>query len=149
MLDTYRHGDGWYFQDYRVPEYGYRPYWYRDDTNDKRKTRISITLSQPLGEWGSLSFSGSRENYWNRSQHQDDVSARYSGPMINGISWSMDWTQCQLVYRSYSRGTNAERKTDNSVSLWVSIPLDRWLGGGTNVTYQMQNGSGQSTQYPE
>ncbi|ELM3737372.1 fimbria/pilus outer membrane usher protein [Edwardsiella piscicida] len=141
VLDTYRHGNGWPSQDYWDPDYSYRSYWFRDNTNDKQKMRTSITLSQPLREWGSLSFSGSRENYWNQPQHQDEISARYSGPITKGISWSVDWTQGKHVYRSYGRNT------DNSVSLWVSIPFDHWVGEDTSVTYQMQNNRGQSTQH--
>ncbi|MEB7742507.1 fimbria/pilus outer membrane usher protein [Escherichia coli] len=129
VLDTYRTGD----------------WWYQSDTGDKRKSRTTVTLNQSLGEWGSLYFSGSRENYWNRSQHQDEVSASYSGPTIKGISWSVDWMQRKRSYY-FDRG-NYDRRTEQSVNLWVSIPLDRWLGGNTNVTYQMRTNSGQGMQH--
>ncbi|EEJ0376240.1 fimbria/pilus outer membrane usher protein [Salmonella enterica subsp. enterica] len=146
VLDTWRSGDGWYSRNAWDPDMGYRPYWYYTGTTDERKSRTSVTLSQPLGEWGSLNFSGSRENYWNRSQHQDEVSARYSGPQIKGISWSVDWTQRKQSH-FVSRGS-ADRRTEQSVNLWVSIPLERWMGGdSTNATYQMQTNSGQDTQY--
>nr|WP_280713565.1 fimbria/pilus outer membrane usher protein [Edwardsiella hoshinae] len=50
-----------------------------------------------MGAWGALYLSGSRENYWNRSQSQNDLSLRYSGPTLAGISWSLDWTQRQWI----------------------------------------------------
>ncbi|MBJ4169584.1 fimbria/pilus outer membrane usher protein, partial [Salmonella enterica subsp. enterica serovar Typhimurium] len=105
--------------------------------------RTSVTLNQPLGEWGALYFSGSREDYWNRSQSQNEVSARYSGPMIQGISWSVDWTQRKWNYSIY-RGNN-DNKTEQSINLWINVPLNRWLGGNTSVSYQMQNRTNQGT----
>nr|WP_283317999.1 fimbria/pilus outer membrane usher protein [Edwardsiella anguillarum] len=143
VLNTYRSGDGWYSKEYWYPEQGYQSYWYRDDSSEKRKSRTSITLSQPLGEWGSIYFSGSRENYWNRSQSTNEISARYAGPMIQGISWSVDLTQRKWDYYSYY-GSD-DNKTERSINLWISVPLNRWLGGDTSVSYQMQNRTDQGT----
>ncbi|WNI88024.1 fimbria/pilus outer membrane usher protein [Citrobacter portucalensis] len=143
VLDSYRSGDGWYSQESWYPGQGYQSYWYNNNSADKRKSRTSITLNQPLGEWGTLYFSGSRENYWNRSQKQNEVSARYSGPVIQGISWSVDWTQRKWDFYSY-RGSG-DNKTERSVNLWISVPLNRWLGGNTSVSYQVQNRTDQGT----
>ncbi|ELT9825033.1 fimbria/pilus outer membrane usher protein [Salmonella enterica] len=138
VLNTYRNNDG---RSYQKQEYGYRPNWYQDEANNKQKTRHSATLSQPLGEWGTLYFSGSRENYWNRLQHQDEVSTYYNGPLIKDISWSVSWIRRKHAYRSYSG------KTDNSVNLWVSIPFNHGSENNTRVTYQIQNNIRQSTQH--
>ncbi|ELC8790633.1 fimbria/pilus outer membrane usher protein [Salmonella enterica] len=143
VLDTYRSGDGWYSKDYWSPGQGYQSYWYNNNVEDKRKSRTSATLSQQLGEWGTLFFSGSRENYWNRPQSQNEISARYSGPVIHGVSWSLDWTRSKWDHFS-SRGSN-DNRTESSVNLWISVPLDRWLGGNTSVSYQMQNRTDQGT----
>lgn len=143
VLDTYRSGDGWYSQSTWYPGQGNRSHWYNNNFAYKRKSRTSVTLSQPLGEWGSLYFSGSRENYWNRPQKQDEISARYSGPMIQDISWSVDVTQRKWDYYAY-KGSN-DNKTERSINLWVSVPLSRWLGGNTRVSYQMQNRTNQGS----
>ncbi|WP_370549274.1 fimbria/pilus outer membrane usher protein [Edwardsiella tarda] len=144
VLDSYRSGDGWYLKNSWYPSQGYQPHWYNNDYTDKRKSRTSVTLSQPLGEWGSLYFSGSRDNYWSRQQNQDDeVAARYSGPMIQGISWSVDLTQRKRDYSAYRGGDN--KATERSINLWISVPLNRWLGGNTSISYQMQNNTAQGT----
>lgn len=130
VLDTYKHGAEWHSR----------------NVNNKRKEQNSMTLSQSLGEWGSLYFSGSRESYWNRSQHRDEVSARYSGPTTKGISWSVDWALRKNSYRGCNKNVwGRQLRADNSVSLWVSIPLARWLGGA-RVAYQMRNNNNQAAQ---
>ena len=143
VLDTYRSGDGWYSQSTWYPGQGNQSRWYNNNFAVQRKSRTSVTLSQPLGEWGSLYFSGSRENYWNRSQKQDEISVHYSGPMIQDISWSVDVTQRKCDYYVY-KGSN-DNKTERSINLWVSVPLSRWFGGNTRISYQMQNRSNQGS----
>ncbi|MDV3228361.1 fimbria/pilus outer membrane usher protein, partial [Salmonella enterica] len=143
VLDSYRSGEAWPSKEYWYPGAGYQSSWNNNNFADKRKSRTSVTLNQPLGEWGALYFSGSREDYWNRSQSQNEVSARYSGPMIQGISWSVDWTQRKWNYSIY-RGNN-DNKTEQSINLWINVPLNRWLGGNTSVSYQMQNRTNQGT----
>lgn len=107
-----------------------------------QKSLLSVTLSQPLGAWGGLSFSGSQGRFRYGSRHQTVFSARYSSPLIQGISWSLDWTQSLRVSDAYT-GTRG-RGTDRSVSLWVNIPFRR-AGENSSVSYQMQNVSGQGT----
>lgn len=118
--------------------------WYFREAAARRKSRTSVTLSQSLGAWGAISLSGNRETYWNRALHQDSVSARYSGPSIKGVSWSVDWTQ-QARLRGYDQDNT--QKAEQSVGLWVSMPLSNWVGGNTYATYQMQNNTGLATQH--
>lgn len=137
VLDSYRSGEG---EDARDAWYlgpGYPGSWYDNNFADKRKSRTSVTLSQPLGAWGALYLSGSRENYWNRSQSQNDLSLRYSGPTLAGISWSLDWTQRQWDWAGYPGASH--NQSERALNLWISVPLNRWLGGNSTISYQMQN----------
>ncbi|HGP2366852.1 TPA: fimbria/pilus outer membrane usher protein [Salmonella enterica] len=142
VLDTYHTGNKWISQWHWVPGQGYRSYWYNDSAN-QRKSRTSLTLSQPLGRWGALYLGASRENYWNRKWSQNELSARYNGPMIFGISWSVDWTQRKWSYSSYS-GSDGN-KADRAINLWISVPLSRWGESNTSSTYQMQHDTDQGT----
>ncbi|HCR2979394.1 TPA: fimbrial biogenesis outer membrane usher protein [Serratia marcescens] len=111
--------------------------WY-NGSNDRRKSTTALQLSQSLGEWGSLNLGGSRNDYWNRSGHDTTFATSY-GVSVRGVSLSLSWAQTKQVNRS------GEQRTDRTTSLWVSVPLDRWLGGSTNATYQMlspSNGAG-------
>ncbi|ECP4590314.1 fimbria/pilus outer membrane usher protein [Salmonella enterica subsp. enterica serovar Muenchen] len=132
VLNTYRSTSDEYRNGARFPDDGH---------NSKRKTMTSLTISQTLGDLGYLNFSGSRETYWKRHQHQDEVSASY-GSTIKDISWSVNWTESRNTGRYLSR-----RRTENSVSLWVSMPLSRWLGENTYASYQAQTRTGRAPRY--
>ncbi|EED9384358.1 fimbria/pilus outer membrane usher protein, partial [Salmonella enterica subsp. enterica] len=57
VLDSYRSGEAWSSKDYWYPGAGYQSSWNNNNFADKRKSRTSVTLNQPLGEWGALYFS--------------------------------------------------------------------------------------------
>lgn len=122
-----------------------RPSRYCSRAEYKRKTRTDLTLSQSLGAWGSLYFSGSRESYWNRAQHVDEFSAGYSFPTIKDISLSVNWGYRQRA-GFFSHG-ESHRQTEQTVGLWVNVPLNRWLGGGTSASWLMNNSSDRGTQH--
>ncbi|MEG0868512.1 MAG: fimbria/pilus outer membrane usher protein [Hafnia sp.] len=147
VLDSYRDtkrntsdaDSDWYTRRYR-----YHDDSGRTDNMDKRKSRTSLTLSQSLSEWGYLSFTGSRETYWKQSEHQDELTASY-GTTIKGIYWSLNWSERKRASSYYGNGNGGQR--EQSFSLWVSVPLARWLGNNTYATYQQQSNTGQNTQY--
>lgn len=101
------------------------------------RQRTGATLSQGMGDWGFFSFSGFRSSNWNRPGYSTTFNAGYTLPLRH-MTVSLNWSQNQL------RG-NAN-KTDQVTSLWVSVPLHRWLGGNTNATYRYANsGTGGNT----
>lgn len=108
----------------------------------KRRTKTSLTLSQSLGGWGYLSLSGARETFWYRPQYKDELTASY-GTSIKGISWSLNWTQ-----RKHPAGYGfAGYRHEQEIGLWMSMPLDRWAGSNTQVSYQMQSGNQKDTRH--
>ncbi|EFK43172.1 fimbria/pilus outer membrane usher protein [Escherichia coli] len=62
------------------------------------------------------------------------------------ISWSVNGSR----NRNFGLYKGHGGKTENRINLWMSIPLERWLGGTANdirATTQILKSSGQDTQY--
>lgn len=107
--------------------------WGWNNPNDRRKSTTSLTLNQSMGEWGNLNLNGSRSDYWNRAGHDNSYGAGY-GVGFNGISVSLG------VSRNKQFNNGGESRTDTVTSLYMSVPLDRWMSSaGSNVraTYQL------------
>ncbi|MFP1749383.1 fimbria/pilus outer membrane usher protein [Lonsdalea quercina] len=106
VLDSYRQNSG------------------TSNTN-RRKSRNALTLSQSLGNAGSLSLGGYQDRYRSSQQDTTGLSASYSVG-IHGVSLSLSWSQ------NCSGGRN-----DQLVSAVVSMPLSRWMGGNTRASGQI------------
>lgn len=118
---------------------------YLNQNNLRRKTRSSLTLSQSLGQWGSVSLTGARESYWQQRGTRDELMVSWS-TSFHDATCSLNWTQRQEpVYHSGAQP--AGRKTDREVSFWISLPLDRWMGNHTRASYQMVNGDIRGAQH--
>lgn len=104
---------------------------------DRRKTRTSLTVSQSLGDWGYLTFSGSRDNYWNKTGYTDTWGAGYSRS-FNNVTVSVNYAENK---HTDHQGQN---KSDRVMSLWLSVPLDRWSGHQMNAVYQYAHPSSAS-----
>ena len=134
VLDTYRSDTYGHFRDNEMHR--------TSSQHEKRRTRTSLTLSQSLAGWGYLNLTGSRETYWHGPQHKDELTASY-GTSFKGISWSLNWTQRKHpAHYGFYRNRN-----EQEFSLWMSMPLDRWLGNNTRTSYQIQSGNQRDTQY--
>lgn len=132
--------------DYRYDQNGYNTLsdvldTWRDDNqqgwgsnNTRRKSRTGLTVSQGLGRWGYLNLSGYRESYRKRSGFDTTVNAGYSVP-IGDMTFSLNWSQSRCVH------SLKEGKTDRVTSLWLSVPLRRWMGGDTALSYRLTHPS--------
>lgn len=88
--------------------------------DDRRKSTTSLTLGQTLGQWGSLNLNGQRSDHWNRSGHDDSYGVSY-GVSVGGTSISLELNKTKQ-FNNYG-----EQRTDTVTSLYLSVPLDRWL----------------------
>lgn len=104
------------------------------------RNRKTVTLSQPLGNAGALSLSATRLSYHNRSVHTNLMSGNY-GINLNGIYTSLN------LARNNRAQTDGSVVMDNVVSIWISIPLERWMGSSTRMSLQtISSSSGGSNQ---
>ncbi|EEY3971054.1 pilin outer membrane usher protein SafC [Escherichia coli] len=124
---------------------------YRDNrtgsfyTNENRRRRTTLNLTQPLGTFGSVSLYGSRDEYRDNRAKQDSIGVTLGGSWKN-ISWSVNGSR----NRNFGLYKGNGGKTENRISLWTSIPLGRWLGSAANdirATTQILKSSGQDTRY--
>ena len=123
---------------------------YRDDgrfayrSTDSRTSRTTVNLSQSLGRWGYLGLNGSRDEYRDRP-HQDYIGASY-GASWNRMSLSVNWSRNHSTRGYYG----SKSRMEDSISIWMSIPLESWLGRSDNnisATAQMQRSTEQNTRY--
>lgn len=83
------------------------------------RSELQMTLSQSLGDYGSLYASGSQRDFWLREGTQRTWGLGYS-TSVKGISLGIN--------ASRTLDTNTHRD-DDRLSLNVSVPLSRWLPG--------------------
>lgn len=123
VLGSYRHNaDGYY------------------NNQEQRKASTTLNLSQSLGEWGYFNLNGTRDSFRDRSGTNDSFGANY-GVGVAGGNLSLNWTQNRRT------GVSGEKQNDQITSVMFSMPLNRWLGGSTNATYQFVSPSnGNDTQ---
>jgi len=106
-------------------------------SNDRRRTRTALTVSQALGDYGYLTLTGSRDTYWNRPGHNNTFNAGYSIG-LDGMTVSLNWSE------NKNTDSAGNQRNDRVASVWLSVPLERWLGGGTNATYRWTTPSNSS-----
>lgn len=97
----------------------------------KKKSRTGLSLSQGLGQWGYLNASAYHETYWNSDLHDTSFNAGYSIP-FNGMTMSLNWSLNQNGYR---------HRRNHITSLWLSVPLSKWVGGNTHASYRYTHSS--------
>lgn len=111
---------------------------------ESRSRRTTLTLNQSLGKWGYVGLNGSCDEYRDRP-HRNYVGASYSTSW-NDISLSLNWSRNRNTGRYYG----GRSRTEDSVSMMMSVPLGRWLGGTDNnisATTRVSHSTGQDTRY--
>ncbi|EPR7358425.1 fimbria/pilus outer membrane usher protein [Escherichia coli] len=115
-------------------------------SSENRKRRTTLNFSQPLGELGTMSLYGSRDEYRDSRANQDSLGLSLSGTWKD-VSWSINGSR----NRNFGRYEHQQKdKTENSISLWMSIPLGQWLGSSANdirATTRMTQTTGQKATY--
>lgn len=102
---------------------------------DRRRNRTEFTISQTLGQqFGALSLSAVKEDYWNSAKSMESYSVGYNNSW-KGISWGVNYSYNKNTYASGSNSANTYDH-DQIVSFNVSLPLDRWLRN-TWVNYNL------------
>jgi outer membrane usher protein len=89
-------------------------YAYRD--SNTRRSRLQLTINQPLGKWGSLYASGYQQDYWDMEGHERNISLGVNSS-IERVRYSLNYTQTQTPGEA----------VDKQIAFTLSVPLDKWL----------------------
>jgi len=94
------------------------------DASARSRTRLSLWLSQPLGQrWGQLYLSGYTQNYWGGQRRDMQFQAGYSN-QFRSVGYSI----------SAARTRTGLGRMDTQVMLSLSIPLGKPTGRMANLT---------------
>lgn len=126
----------------------YAQVWGRLDDQydlDRQRNRFQLTLNQPVGERSSFYFSGSKQNYWNRSDTDTSFQAGYS----TGFSWgtvSLSASRTSTGSTSGRDGRVSDSEYQNTYLVSVNVPIGMDSGNplsltsSVNVTDSRNNG---------
>ncbi len=89
-------------------------YAYRD--SNTRRSRLQLTINQPLGKWGSLYASGYQQDYWEMGGHERNISVGVNSS-IEQVRYSLNYTQTQTPGEA----------VDKQIAFTLSVPLEKWL----------------------
>ena len=106
---------------------------------DNRMRRTTININQTIGRWGYVGLNGFQDEY--RHKTRENYIGMSYGTSWNNISLSVNWLRNR---------NNVTSSTEDNFSIWMNIPLERWLGGmnnDINATAQIQRSSKQNSRY--
>lgn len=96
-----------------------RPYTDYYNLYNNRRAKLQASISQRVGDMGSLYLTGIRQTYWNLAGAADSLQAGFNSS-VGPVSYSLSW--------SYSREAGQDH-ADKSLYLALSVPLNTLLSG--------------------
>lgn len=115
---------GWRYEENSVDREGKpvkQPYTDYYNLYNNRRAKIQASISQRVGDLGSIYLSGVRQTYWNKSGASDSLQAGFNSS-LGSINYSLTY--------NYNRDTN-QPGSDRSAFLSLSVPLDALLSSDT------------------
>ncbi|ECE6512157.1 fimbrial biogenesis outer membrane usher protein [Salmonella enterica subsp. enterica] len=102
------------------------------------RSELDVTLSQSLGDWGSLYTSGTQRDYWGAGRGTQRTWMLGYNVSVGGIGYGLNYS------RTRETGKNGD---DRRIFMNVSVPLSRWLPGNDPLhqTYTMNANYNYST----
>ncbi|MFN2065684.1 fimbria/pilus outer membrane usher protein, partial [Escherichia coli] len=101
--------------------------------DNKVKNKMSLSLSQSLGNWGYLTLSGSQQEYWTT----ETVSRNAS--ITHNFSWS-DIYFSTAYSMDQSFNSSWKSSVNQRVGFYATIPLKKifgfWNGNNTSLSYR-------------
>jgi len=115
-----------------------------DSDTLKQRNRLSMTISQPMADWGSFYLTGSTADYYGDKSRINQLQLGYSNT-YNNVSYNFSVARQQVVM-SNKTISSQQKRTENTISLSVSIPLDfgsnrSSVSFDANKTTDSKNGS--------
>ncbi|MFS2124596.1 fimbria/pilus outer membrane usher protein [Pseudomonas sp. Pseusp97] len=102
---------------------------------DRQRNRFQLSLNQPVGERSSLYFSGSKQDYWNRSGTDTSYQAGYStGFNWGSVSLSAARTSNASSVRDGSPSNSSGGDYENTYMVSVNVPIGMDSGRSMSLT---------------
>lgn len=108
---------------------------YGTDNDDHLRSELQLSINQSIINGVSFYASGSQQTYWNESRKDNNVAVGLNG-QLGGIDYNLSG---QFSHHS-------DGDSDRTVSLSLSVPLDRWLTGA-QATWRITQQKNESTQH--
>lgn len=116
---------------------------------DRQRNRYQLTVNQPVGERSSFYFSGSKQNYWNRSDTDTSFQAGYS----TGFNWgtvNLSASRTSTGSTSSRDGRISDSDYQNTYMVSINVPIGMDSGNPLSLTTNLnvtdnKNNSVQST----
>ncbi|WP_373226784.1 fimbria/pilus outer membrane usher protein [Enterobacter cloacae complex sp. ESBL7] len=110
-----------------------------------QKASYQVSLSRSLGVFGSLTLTGNQTQYWGGEATQRGYTVSYSTTVKDvGISLAAGLNTTAGTSGSGQGGFSQGPRNDRSMTLNISLPLAKWLGGSStmsgNYMYSRYNG---------
>lgn len=90
------------------------------DRTHNKKSKSQININQQIGDFGTLTFSGSQQNYWQESGTESTWQTSFS-TSIASITYNFSY--------SYNKSPDDD-SADQIFAFNVSIPLDKFMSAG-------------------
>ncbi|HGG3015699.1 TPA: fimbria/pilus outer membrane usher protein, partial [Salmonella enterica subsp. enterica serovar Muenchen] len=119
--------------------------WYRNGdarylnfySNTSLRSQFSVNLSQTFDEWGGVTLSGSKRNYWMSENKSINYSLGYHNNIFHNSLLSLNWSRNKIY------DTNGNGRNDYVASLWLSIPLEDSVFSSYQIINQSKRRSDQ------
>lgn len=126
---------------YRYSTAGYRDYQdvlginrqlekgiYYDSDTLKQRNRLSVTISQPLDDWGSLYMTGSTADYYSDKSRVNQLQLGYNNA-YKQFNYNISVARQQILNTSSTSDSSYaysyhQKTTENLISFSVTMPLD-------------------------
>lgn len=111
----------------------------------RKRSEFEFSLSQSLGDAGSVYVSSTQRDFWGREGSDRTYALGYNGS-LSGVSYGVN------VSETRSSATPAGRNTDRRLAFNLSVPLSRFLPGyeqgrarhSLQANYGLTTGQGQA-----
>ncbi|MEZ3501208.1 fimbrial biogenesis outer membrane usher protein [Pantoea sp. KPR_PJ] len=101
---------------------------------DSKRSRSEVSVSQGIGDYGSLSFSAYMQNYWRTGRQERTLHLGFYS-VFKSASWGVGY---------FYTGSSGSKKADRSITFNISIPLSTLLPD-SSVSYSMNTDNSRNT----
>ncbi|HCJ8438264.1 TPA: fimbrial biogenesis outer membrane usher protein [Escherichia coli] len=94
--------------------------------NGRQKNKISLSINQSLGRYGSLYFNASRQDYWDSNRKSNYVSASHTFNW-DGYSFNTTFSIDRMLGEHY-------KNNNKQINFNISVPLSKFFKDNSNTS---------------